>query len=106
MRNESRKVLTVFLGILLIASIITLLIILTTNKLEIPIPEPLVTEEKELIMNEPEVDLLLIIASGYEIPPMPDSFIKTRGFNPSKYIIDNRLKLDIEGEIYWIRLER
>jgi len=62
-------------------------------------------EKGELAIEVPEVDLILITASGYEVDPIPDAFIKTRGFDPSKYLQDSRLKLDIEGKIYWIRLE-
>jgi len=53
----------------------------------------------------PEVDLIVITASGYEVDPIPDAFIKTRGFDTSEYLQDGRLKLDIEGKIYWIRVE-
>jgi hypothetical protein len=36
----------------------------------------------------------------------PQLFLKVTGTNLSKCLINDRLRIELNGEIYWIRLER
>jgi len=66
-------------------------------------------EEKveELTIEEGEDILFQFTTEGeFSKTFIPDLFLKIVNTDMSKCLIDDRLRLDLNGEIYWIRLER
>ena len=61
--------------------------------------------EEELVITMPVT--ILFWYEGYDyFKDVPMIFLRITNTNLSKCFINNRLKVDLNGEIYWIRLER
>jgi len=64
-------------------------------------------EEDELMTEEPEM-IIFEFTSGDEFAKtfFPQTFLRINNTDLSNCLIDNRLRLNLNGEIYWIRLEK
>ena len=69
--------------------------------------EARIEEEKGLAIDEPEMILFEFTTEGeFAKEFRPQLFLKITNTDLSKCFIGDRLRLDINGEIYWIRLEK
>lgn len=67
----------------------------------------LTLEEQQRLIEVPEM-ILFEFTTGGEFAKTfkPQLFLKITGTDLSRCFIDGRLRVDLDGEIYWIRLEK
>ena len=117
MYNESkvwlRNLIIILLAILITSAIICgIKLIIFQNKVP---DEPILVEEDKSaeyynpdwgIIEEPEQIMILFTTSFDYVQYKPTLFLKVMNADLSRVFIDGRLRVDLNGEIYWIRLEK
>lgn len=69
--------------------------------------EARIAEEKGLTIDEPEMILFEFATEGeFAREFRPQLFLKITNTDLSRCFIDNRLRIDLNGKTYWIRLEK